>query len=474
MTSIHKDTIKVSARPEITNISKLSIDLDTSTTIHVKGYGFWSNTPKLTMNTSTFDGFDTGEVVAPFFEKKQHEVLRAFVVPSSPCVYSQPLSSFDLFSYSSNLSTQFPAFSGIEVVPTVLSENELTLVVPPPVGDGTIDVIISNRSGYGRATTGSNQSTDQTARFDTKKQISSSGAIVVDTIDWTPDIISESLASWLNETNIGINTQTNTVTSWGEHFFAESNTTQQPTLTAINNITAVKFDGREDGTGDSLKTAVGNSPFLRGSSNEVILPGFAVYVAGVLKTADPFEFEIHGRGNLWNHRHPWMNTHAPWSDGHVYFDIGFPGGTCLDHSGDIINISGSSVAERQEQCDLVGGVFNTGTRISSQVLLENQITQSVVLGFKYDNIEQQMWINGSLESSNTHAFELKLNPTESSMGIGNTAPWHQRCDLGEVIIIDNIISQNIHEKIEGYLAHKWNLMDLLPSDHPYKTCKPIA
>ena len=39
---------------------------------------------------------------------------------------------------------------------------------------------------------------------------------------------------------------------------------------------------------------------------------------------------------------------------------------------------------------------------------------------------------------------------------------------------DNIENETTEiEKAEGYLAHKWGLTNLLPTDHPYKSNNPI-
>ena len=43
--------------------------------------------------------------------------------------------------------------------------------------------------------------------------------------------------------------------------------------------------------------------------------------------------------------------------------------------------------------------------------------------------------------------------------------------ISEVICVYNF-SDEIKEKIEGYLAHKWGLTEKLPSDHPYKNKAP--
>jgi hypothetical protein len=44
--------------------------------------------------------------------------------------------------------------------------------------------------------------------------------------------------------------------------------------------------------------------------------------------------------------------------------------------------------------------------------------------------------------------------------------------IGEIIHFDSNITMNEVEKVEGYLAEKWNLQDKLPETHPYKMKGP--
>ena len=44
--------------------------------------------------------------------------------------------------------------------------------------------------------------------------------------------------------------------------------------------------------------------------------------------------------------------------------------------------------------------------------------------------------------------------------------------IGEIIIYDGIITSTQQQKIEGYLAWKWNLVYKLPANHPYKYIPP--
>lgn len=44
--------------------------------------------------------------------------------------------------------------------------------------------------------------------------------------------------------------------------------------------------------------------------------------------------------------------------------------------------------------------------------------------------------------------------------------------IGEFIVVDSIPDDATRQKIEGYLAHKWDMVGDLPVDHPYKSAAP--
>jgi hypothetical protein len=44
--------------------------------------------------------------------------------------------------------------------------------------------------------------------------------------------------------------------------------------------------------------------------------------------------------------------------------------------------------------------------------------------------------------------------------------------MGEMILLAGVQSQETIQKLEGYLAWKWLLAELLPQSHPYALTKP--
>jgi hypothetical protein len=47
-------------------------------------------------------------------------------------------------------------------------------------------------------------------------------------------------------------------------------------------------------------------------------------------------------------------------------------------------------------------------------------------------------------------------------------------DICEMLIFNSKLAVSDRQKMEGYLAWKWNLQSNLPSNHPYKNAKPVA
>lgn len=72
-------------------------------------------------------------------------------------------------------------------------------------------------------------------------------------------------------------------------------------------------------------------------------------------------------------------------------------------------------------------------------------------------------IGGSMTSSSW---------TDVQMFAGFDAGFEFTGHVAEMLFFDNSLSTINRQKVEGYLAHKWNLTENLPSDHPYKVYGP--
>ncbi len=101
----------------------------------------------------------------------------------------------------------------------------------------------------------------------------------------------------------------------------------------------------------------------------------------------------------------------------------------------------------------------------------------------YDGAVDYMTVNGS--NTLTKTYSVALNTATGQYGLygiivgsridppfGN--PYQGFIgDVGEVLAYSACLSLEDRQKLEGYLAHKWFMVDRLPDDHPYKAAKPV-
>ena len=154
---------------------------------------------------------------------------------------------------------------------------------------------------------------------------------------------------------------------------------------------------------------------------------------------------IDGRGSIWFHKGPHINTHAPWV-GQLYFDYR-PGGA--------------------------------NTRINSASSVEHYLDKSPkrpkILVYQLDetnkkisvHFDGELYIEGDIASSQQ---ELTIE-SNADFHLAN-AGWSQAATIGEVLVFDNNVDYKTRSITEGYLAHKWGIADKLPSWHLYKSATP--
>lgn len=84
--------------------------------------------------------------------------------------------------------------------------------------------------------------------------------------------------------------------------------------------------------------------------------------------------------------------------------------------------------------------------------------------------------DGTLPTPSNFAYSLLI---AWNGGSGSPAPVYTDLDFHELVILPSSPTADTREKIQGYLAHKWDallgvttLVDALPSDHTYKSAPP--
>lgn len=84
-----------------------------------------------------------------------------------------------------------------------------------------------------------------------------------------------------------------------------------------------------------------------------------------------------------------------------------------------------------------------------------------------------VWINGTLKATGT-ALPNAVCKAGGATALGNNGGGaFLNGTLGEIVMLNYIPAKEIRQKIEGYLAWKFQMASSLPSDHPYKTNQPL-
>jgi len=130
------------------------------------------------------------------------------------------------------------------------------------------------------------------------------------------------------------------------------------------------------------------------------------------------------------------------------------------------------------------GVFSSdGDTANMSILYPNVqllINTDYIIGHGASSSSQFIRTNG-IESYATRVSQCVFNEAKANIGCYYSSSYYFDGEISEIIILNNLAALDIKQKIEGYLAWKWdgingnsNLVLNLPADHPYKSSAPLA
>lgn len=170
-----------------------------------------------------------------------------------------------------------------------------------------------------------------------------------------------------------------------------------------------------------------------------------------------------GVGTLINNSQPWLNVHAPWSDGELYFDTRIP-------TTNIENLRRLQTASNPADPTYSGPDQVNGT--SYWEILNSGKPQIVTYRFDIVNCDQTTYLNGQLYLHQSHTFNDPITAYDNAIFRIGAVPWNQAAAVGEVLFWNDAVDVQKVRVIEGYLAHKWCLLDTFFDGHPYKMSPP--
>jgi hypothetical protein len=112
-----------------------------------------------------------------------------------------------------------------------------------------------------------------------------------------------------------------------------------------------------------------------------------------------------------------------------------------------------------------GGGFVTDTSITNTPTIIESICTTGSESWK-------LLKNGTeYDSATITALYQGINTALGTVSASGTDQYYDG-QIAEVVLTSSVVSTDIRQRIEGYLAHKWGLTANLPSDHPYKVNVP--
>jgi hypothetical protein len=116
------------------------------------------------------------------------------------------------------------------------------------------------------------------------------------------------------------------------------------------------------------------------------------------------------------------------------------------------------------------GTYRADTVIANNPIVSN--TPFIAVS-QYNGTNGYLWLNGSPGSLPSFASSGTFAITKYGIGDeANPTGEYWQGYIGEVIIFNTSLTDNQRQQVEGYLAHKWNLINLLPSSHAYIKITP--
>lgn len=238
---------------------------------------------------------------------------------------------------------------------------------------------------------------------------------------WTPASL-PSLRLWLDGHDAAtVTTANSAVSQWNDKSGNGYNLTQ-----------ATSGDRPSHSTTTGLLTFDGTSDCLAGSAS-IFGTGSFSYLIGIVATTTT----ITGERMI-----SWAGTNATRQSLH----ISLPGAT-------------TSLRHGWYADDLNGGAISTNTQFIAVIA--------------YDGTAKSNWVNGPASASVSGAPGGALNLASNAFYIarGFTAAGFWSGTIGEYVVAKAYLAAD-REKLEGYLAHRWGMQNLLHASHPFRTRPP--
>lgn len=165
-----------------------------------------------------------------------------------------------------------------------------------------------------------------------------------------------------------------------------------------------------------------------------------------------------GRGNMFMHHSPLIQSHAPWERGNLYYD------TRINNVTTRVNTSWQPDQSKDTNPTAVNEDWSFWSTFGTPTLLSYMTNTH--LGEHCVFVDGEKRLARDIPSNETY----EISPGAKMMLGGGS--WQGAAIFCEMLIFDDAIDRSSQTILEGYLAHKWLIHNQLPSWHTYKSAPP--
>jgi hypothetical protein len=261
----------------------------------------------------------------------------------------------------------------------------------------------------------------------------------VNTTPFAPSAV-RSLKAWFDAASITNTTDGTAISSWADKTGNGHNAGR------IGTVAGPKFYNATESSGAYLKFNDDATARVLNAGNILDTQDFSVFVVGKYNACTS---GAHYIVSGWKKEFPSLfaiNSNAiyllPGRENETLFVQSRTLASTYTCDATMPRIFSASVRSNADGTVLVGGVDGVVSEVRSKI--EN-MAGDVGRGFT---------IGGSVET------------------VSNNIQYTANTNINEILVFSDNLSDEVRQKVEGYLAHKWGLTENLPADHPWKAVSP--
>jgi hypothetical protein len=115
------------------------------------------------------------------------------------------------------------------------------------------------------------------------------------------------------------------------------------------------------------------------------------------------------------------------------------------------------------------GISNS-TSTTPNITSTSSKTGRSVISYTQSSTQATVFLDGAQQSQINNTPDTST--TSELFTLINAADTNNTMVFTEVILVNDLVTLEVRQKVEGYLAWKWALTSKLPNDHPYKNARP--